>query len=363
MFFQTGIDKGSFKEKRVNLLVFPLTRFYKKIYFSINSKKVYVYPSHRCFIRKLPEEITSLKEARKFIEEEYAYLKENAFWEIWWKGKQGKVIFVEFEGIKRDGILEPEPFCLLRAFLSQGLKEGELWDFGKSKITYIKIKNEDIDFMMVFLGEKALEEVRDFVNERVWESPVLLSGGMSRDEKVLYIFRDREVKRVKEVPPEEVSAFVGALYGIYARWLPSVFASSKYNETFLKRSIFLSSISLALLITSYLGIYFSSEHFIKKFKKEQIEIFQKTFPQTKAIAPILQTQSFIKSLKENKFFKKLADFLENLPSSAELLSLNYREERLVVKVQCKKGVCDDLPGKIISLKNLPDGTEILEIEF
>jgi hypothetical protein len=361
VFFQTGIDQAATGIKKVSILAFPFFSFYRIVKEKQRGRKIYLVPSHRVLIRNLPSEIKEEKEARKYLEEEIlSFLKgRTILWKIWWEKEKGRVLLAEPEGeLKKNTIWDAEPVALARAFLSLGFKEGEVWDFGKRKITQVKIEKGCIlDFKAFF------EEIPSEASIPAG-LPVLLSGGRSYSKEVLELFKEAEVKRIPFISAEKVSAFGAALWGVVGKELPSLSSTfAEYDPKTLTKFSIALSISLGFTLLAWGGIKLGTPLITKKLKLKQKEIFKQVYPNTPVVSPLTQIKIMIKEFETPGFYDFFAKILKSLPKEAKLLSIDYDGISFKVKVEAKEEVAKDLPGKISSVKKLPGGSEIIELEL
>ncbi len=361
MFFQTGIDRGSTGTKKICILAFPPFSYYRLVGESEKGKHIYVIPSHRVLLKSLPKDLKDTASARKYIEEEFLSLLKGreVLWKIWWNEGSFKALFAEPEGrLPKGAFWDAEPVALTRAFLSLGLKDGEVWDFGKKKITQVEIKKGRLHFFRVFW-----EIPKDVVSSEK-KIPVLLCGGGSQTEEVIKLFKEIKLYRIKNVSPEKVTAFGAALWGVLGRGLP-VFHSSTWEippQTAKKLSTTLI-FSIVLMCSVWSSFKFLTPKMIQKFQIKEKKIFKKFYPNTPVVSPLTQVEAMVETIEHLEFYKILKDLLSKLPKNVKIYSLNYDGVKIKIKIEVQENDLKSLPGQITSVKKLPGGTEIVEIVF
>ncbi len=361
MFFQTGIDSGTTGVKKVCVFASPILSFYRLAGEKERGKRIYVIPSHRVLLKKLPQEIKDTSLARKYVESEVLSLLKgrSIIWKLWCEEDGWRVLLAEPEGkLPRGALWDAEPVALTRAFLTTGLKEGEVWDFGEKKTTRVIIKKGRLSFFQVFFETFP----QDASPEK--DSWILLSGGKSKKKEVLEFFKNTSLKHIEKVPPEKISAFGAALWGVVGRTLPA-FHSSLWElspETIKKLSIFLLT-SLALTTLSWGSIKFLTPKIKKKLQIKEREIFKEVYHQTPVVSPLLQVKTMIEEEKKTNFYTLLKKALSSIPKQAKLFSINYDGINLSVKIEVSEELSKEISGNVSSVKKLPGGTEILELIF
>ncbi len=300
MIFQTGIDQGASGTKRVTLLVFPLFSYYRLISFSSSrGRKIHLIPSHRVLLRNLPEEITRMEEAERYTKEEILSLLKgrDILWKLWWEGGKARVLVAEPEGkLKKGAFWDAEPVALARAFLTTGLKSGEIVDFGRRKVTLVRIRGGRLSGFRCLLNGHREFDLGDS------SGPVLVSGGGSLSPEVEKFLTGREIKRISAVSPEKVSAFGAALWGVLGRDLPAF--HSYFLELDPEKVRRLSRAMLAGLVLSSLiwgGLKFWVPRMHRELKARERALFRKYYPGTPAVAPLKQLKAMIEEAKRPDF--------------------------------------------------------------
>ncbi len=361
MFFQTGIDRGASGTKRVTLLVFPFSSYYRVLSSSPRGRKIYLIPSHRVLLRTLPREITRPREAETYFREEILSLLKDreVLWHLWWEEGRARVLVAEPEGkLEKGAFWDAEPVALGRAFLSTGLESGILVDFGQRKVTLVKIEQGRLAGFRCFLGEVPESEWRGVAG------PFVLSGGGSLSTEVQNLFAGKNPTRVSAVPPEKVSAFGAALWGVIGRDLPSF--QAYLPELDPERVRRLSGILLTGLLLSFLlwgGLKFWVPAIHRELKACQKALFLQRYPGVPAVAPLRQVKTMIEEARRPNFQVLLSRALEGLPAGTKILSLVFEEGRLRIKVEVPEGRAGNLPGRLIEIKKIPGNTEIVTLEF
>ncbi len=362
--FQTGIDPGTTGIKKVCSFVLPLFQYYKIFGEKEKGRSVFIIPSHKVLLKKLPENIKDEKEAKRFLREEIlGYLKGKFLWKIWWEKGKGKVIIVETEReLKKNEVWDAEPLALTRVLFAERIYTGDIFDLGKSKITWLKIKDKRIEKFRVFMDyEEFFEDVKSFS----FEKEILLCGGKSRDKKIVEKLQEvvgKEAKIISVVSPEKASAFGGSVLEVLGKSLP-VFSEkiSTSPEMYIKLS-FALGICVIFTGTALITLDVFSSGILKKLKLQEKKLFNSAFPGTRAVAPLKQLKVMM-SNEENSFYKTFAEFLKQKPPETKIIELDYEAGILKVKLEVPGGKKSGFPGKVISIKNLPDGSEIVELEF
>lgn len=362
MIFQTGIDLGSSGTKRVTLLVFPLFSYYRLLSSSSSrGRKIYLIPSHRVLLRYLPKEITRPEEARSYLQEEILSLLKDreVLWKLWWEEGRARVLVAEPEGkLEKGAFWDAEPVALARAFLATGLKNGELVDFGRRKVTLVRIRKGRLAGFQCFLnGHREL----DFEDS---SGPFVLSGGGSLSPEVEKFFAGKEIKRVSAVSPEKVSAFGAALWGVFGRDLPAF--HSYFLEVDPEKVRRLSVALLAGLAFSSLlwgGLKFWVPKMHRELKAGERALFSKYYPGTPVVAPLKQLKTMIEEARRPDFQTLLKEALEGLPKETKIIDLTFEEGVLKIKVEIPEDKAGELPGRLSAVKKIPGGTEIVTLEF
>jgi hypothetical protein len=363
-FFQTGIDPGTTGIKKVSSFVLPFFQYYKITGEKERGRLIFLVPSHKVLFKKLPKEVKDEKEAKRFLHEEIlGYIKTKVFWKIWWEKEEGKVIIAEIDKeLKKNAIWDVEPFALARILLAEGIETGDIVDLGNSKITWIKIKNRKIERFRVFMDyEEFFEEAKGIS----FEKKILLSGGKSRDRELVKKFEEtlgKKVRITKLISPEKASAFGASLLGVLGKSLPVFSEETSYSpETYIKLS-FVLGICLIFTGTAILTLDTFSSQVLKKIKLEEKKLFKSAFPGIRPVAPLKQLKVMLNT-KKTGFYKIFADFLKQIPERVKIIEIDYEAGVLRAKLEVSQREKPEFPGKVISVKNLPGGTEIVEIEF
>ena len=361
MIFQTGIDQGASGIKRVTLLVFPLLSYYRLLSSSPRGRKIYLIPSHRVLLKNLPPEITRQEEAESYLREEIlSLLKDrNILWKLWWEEGRARVLVAEPEGeLEKGAFWEAEPVALTRAFLSTGLTDGAIVDFGLRKVTLVRVRGGRLASCRCFLNGQ-----REFDFGEV-PSPLVLSGGGSLSPEVEKLFAGKEIKRIPEVSPEKVSAFGAALFGILGRDLPAF--QSYFLEIDPEKARKITGLLLAGLVFSSL-IWGSLKFWVpvlhRELKARERALFHRYYPGTPVVAPLKQLKALIEEARKPQFQHLFKEALEGLPQGTKILSLTFEEGKLKIKVEIPEEKTRELPGKLAAIKKIPGGTEIATLEF
>ncbi len=361
MIFQTGIDQGASGTKRVTLLVFPFLSYYRVLSSSPRGRRIYLIPSHRVLLRNLPPEITRPEEAERYLQEEIlSFLKDrHILWKLWWEEGRARVLVAEPEERLEKGVFwDAEPVALVRAFLTTGLRNGTIVDFGRRKVTLVRVREGRLAGFRCFLnGQREFEEGDS-------SGPLVVSGGGSLSPEVEKFFTGREIKRVPAVPPEKVSAFGAALWGVLGRNLPTF--HSYFLEIEPEKARRISGILLTGLILSSLlwgGLKFWVPVIHRQLKARERALFHKYYPGTPVVAPLKQLRVLVEEAREPGFQSLLKQALEGLPKEARIMALTFEEGRLRIKAEIPEEKAGELPGRLCEVKKLPGGTEIVTLEF
>ena len=364
MFFQTGIDKGSSGIKKVTLFVLPFVSYYRIVSPFFSGKQIYVIPSHQVLLKTLPKEITNIEEAKKYVKEEIlSFIKgREVLWKIWWEKDRAKVLLAEPEGkIKKGFFWDAEPIALARAFLTTGLENGTILDFGQTKTTLVSIKNRHIQSFRCFLN--GLEEFDKKFDLETYQGPFVLSGGNSLSPKIREYFKEKEVKRIKGVSPEKVSAFGAALWGVIGRHFPSFYSYFGIDS---KKAIQIEKLLLggiALCSVCWLGLKLGVPKLQQKIILQEKALFKQYYPEIPPVSPLKQVKIMIKEYSSPKFEHLLKNALENLPSQARILEIIFKDNVLKLKLELPEDKAKNLPGKLSEMKKLPGGSVIIVLEF
>ncbi|HFC98618.1 MAG TPA: hypothetical protein ENJ40_09240 [Thermosulfurimonas dismutans] len=361
MIIQTGIDQGASGTKRVTLLVFPLLSYYRILASSPRGRKIYLIPSHRVLLRNLPQEITRPEEAENYLQEEIlSFLKErDILWKLWWEEGRARVLVAEPEGrLEKGAFWDAEPVALVRAFLTTGLRNGTLVDFGRRKVTLVRVREGKLAGFRCFLnGYRGLEGEDS-------SGPLVVSGGGSLSPEVEGFLAGKEIKRVPAVPPEKVSAFGAALWGVLGRNLPTFHSYFLEIEPEKVRRIS-GTLLVGLVLSSLLwgGLKFWVPMIHRELKARERALFRKYYPGTPVVAPLKQLKAMIEEAKRPDFQSLLKQALEGLPKEARIMVLTFEEGKLRIKAEIPEKKAGDLPGRLSEVKKIPGGTEIVTLEF
>ncbi len=361
MFFQTGIDFGTSSTKKISVFTVPFTSFYYLTGETEKGRKIYLIPSHKVLLKRLPKDVKDGVSAKRYLDSEILpILKEKkVIWKLWNEEGMWRVIIAEQpRKLPKGAIWDAEPLALTRAFLSSGFESGEVWDFGKKKTTRVIIKNKKISWFQVFF-----ETLPENVSIQK-EVKVLLSGGLSLKKEITEYFRGMNEIRLKGISPEKTSAFGAALWGIVGKHLPAFHSTLwELDQEVLKKLSVLLLGSLSLATVSWIGIKLFTPYLEKKLQIKETEVFRKVYHEPPVVSPLLQVKSMIEERKKENFYKLFKRILLNIPDKAKLISINYDGNELNVKVEVPEEVSKELSGNVSSVKKLPDGTEIVEITF
>ncbi|OAQ19886.1 hypothetical protein [Thermosulfurimonas dismutans] len=362
MIFQTGIDQGASGTKRVTLLVFPWLSYYRFVSSSSSrGRKIYLISSHRVLLRNLPEEITYPEEARSYLEEEILSLLKGReiLWKLWWEKGRARVLVAEPEGkLEKGAFWDAEPVALARAFLATGLKNGEIVDFGRRKVTLVRVREGRLSGFRCFLNGHLELDFEDS------SGPFVLSGGGSLSPEVEKFFAGRETKRVPAVSPEKVSAFGAALWGVLGCDLPAF--HSYFLEVDPEKVRRISRAMLAGLVLSFLlwgGLRLWVPRMHRELKAQERVLFRKYYPGTPVVAPLKQLRAMIEEAKRPDFQSLLKEALEGLPKESKIMALTFEEGKLKIKTEIPEEKAGELPGRLTEVKKIPGGTEIVTLEF
>jgi len=354
--FYTGIDVGSSQKKVVSVFSVPWLRYYKILGDKEKGKKIRVVPSQRVLIKTLPSNVREEAIENYLDRELLRYVRDRKVLWLPLKGKDStRICIVDITGFEKLEDFEAEPIALARLFLAEGYKTGEVWDIGASKVTIVYVKDGFIT------GAKVLTEFPKEISSN--SKVVMLTGGGALNPEVKKLFKAEKVVLPKLVSPEKASACGAALCHTVGKWLPSFV---KKVEVYTPEVLMLHCklMFLGILAGSF-GLVFlevATPYMLKHYQKLEVELFKKKFPEIPAVAPLTQVKAMISS-RSDRFYELLNQALRNLPDRVKLLGIYYDDTGLRVKVEVPSGIEFNWKGKVVSLKKLPDGTQIVEVGF
>jgi len=346
-------------------------------------RRVYVIPSHMCYVRREETDIRDLYDLKRALSLEIEEKFGEVLWDVRMKGgKYCLAVVSGFEPPEDSFALDPEVFSLARVAKALGREDCYVLDIGSRKTTLVRVEGGELSSYRVvlkgtdYLKERVPEAVlkeEGLKNERVREAfgeilsslgreitdkPVLLSGGGSRLRGIEDLFK--EGFRNELVPPELNSAFGAALKFIYEDCSPT-FREEELSDRDLRRVSLLLGLSLVLFAISSFGPKYLEKGFMDRMRAVEKEEFRKRFPQKPAVAVRDQVKSM--SLTEpNPLTLRLVKLSEKLTEGMKVYRIEFEKGVLKVVGETKdRNIISQIGAK--KVRETPEGAFEFEVEI
>jgi hypothetical protein len=351
------IFTGVYKNKKISISKKPFSKEWS-IAEKEGRNKIYVIPAENLifFYEKTSiRKVSELREYYKFVlEEKYG----NINFDVHLENDTVYVLAYKNFDVKDYYALDGEIFSLLRIYNLLSEDDGYCINFEKEKLTFVSVKNKNIDAYRVILEKDA-----DIVNNPDWlkenlpeleNKPVLIVGDSRNINKLKEFFKDYRLIENPYCLNDLAVAFGGALKGILKDNRLSFRKTTLSEEDKTKfKNLFL--ISIASYLVSYFLIEKVSENKLKEIKNLQRQEFKKAFPDVPVVSPYMQIKSMVKLGSNFDLSKKLAEI--NLPKDTKIYSIEFYDGKLIMK-----GESSQPPENTKSVKKLPNGSFEFEIE-
>ncbi|MCX7760982.1 MAG: hypothetical protein N2Z81_07300 [Hydrogenothermaceae bacterium] len=260
--------------------------------------------------------------------------------------------------------LDGEVFSLKRFFIEfTGKSDGYVIDIDEDKVTFIDIKERNIDLYRVIKidPETLIEDSSIFLSQipAIDKLKTVMFCGKHRNFTKIFNFLKSNINVENYfIPtvckPEEVAAYGAALKGFlegdYLSFSDNFLSS---EESKLLQQLIVLTVGFYLIFYIFTGYIMDS--MMKSIKRDQIVLFKKAFPDQPIVSVYDQVKSTIKpsaSFKLSKLFLSV-----NLPKNAKIYKIEYINGVLTVK-----GESDEPPEVAKSIKKTPLGKFEFEVE-
>jgi len=373
----TGIDRSKWFSVSYSLL--------KKTWNPVNKqgRKIYVIPSHKCFIKKERTEIKKTSELKEYLRYEVAQFG-KVLWDFSLKDGYYYLVLVKDFNLPRDYYaLDCEIFSLARIAKVLGKEDLKILDIGRKKTTFVKVSKGELDFYRVvlkgvgYISEvlsknlglsfeeseriKKEEGLENKVIKRVFEEilenlgvelsgEVLLSGGGAK-LKGIENFVERPIFN-DYCAPELNSAFGASLKFIYKDESPN-FRKEEISEKERKALTLLLGISSVIFLGYLLLKEPLKKEIIKTLNQKKKELFSQKFPDIPPVLVDQQLKSMVKT-KKDTVLVNLNKAFTALPGGAKIYRIEYTNGVLKVVGEGSEDVVKRLKPE--SVRKTPNGT-------
>lgn len=351
------IFTGIYKNKKISILKKP---FGKEWFITEKESrsKIYVIPAENLIFFYEKTNIHKLSELREYykliLEEKYGSIN----FDVYLEGNTAYVLGYKNFDVKDFYVLDGEIFSLLRVYNLLSEEDGYCINFEKEKLTFVSVKNKNIDAYRVIL-EKDIDIINnpDWLKEnlpKLENKPILIVGESGNINKLKELFKDYRLIENPYCTDDLAVAFGGALKGILKDKRLSFRKTALTEEDKVKlKNLFL--ISVASYLASYFFIEKISENKLREIRNLQRQEFKKAFPDVPVVSPYMQVKSMVKLESDFNLSKKLAQI--DLPKDAKIYIVEFYDGKLNVK-----GESSQPPENTKSVKKLPNGNFEFEIE-
>lgn len=319
-----------------------------------SSKVIYVIEADKSLYIKENTDLRNINEIKNYYE---IVLKEKfgeeIIYDIHYQNGTVEILIVKDFNINQNFyMIDNEILSLERVFKFLTDEDGYIFNLEKEKITFISIKNKEVEFYRVLNCD--LEDIFNQIPKLNSSKAVLLAGNHKIDE-FKSLLKDFKLIRNPYCDEGKTVAFGGALKGILNDRKLS-FIKSQLSEKEIKQYIKIGTLILGLYFGAYIFMDKVFENNIKELKKLQTVEFKKYFPDIPVVSPYMQVKSMASTDINFYLSEKLSKI--NLPKNSKIYSVEYFEGILTIK-----GESSEPPQLAKSIKKTPFGNFEFEIEI
>ncbi len=318
-----------------------------------SSKVVYVVPADKSLYIKETTELQNISEIKNYydlvLKEKFT---ENIIYDIYFKKPVVEILVLkDFSLNPSYYMLDSEILSLQRVFNFLTDEDGYVFNIEKDKITFLSIKNKEIDVYRVLRCD--LDEVLNQIPPLEKGKFVLLSGDYRLNEFKTFL-TDFKILQNPYCDESKTVAFGGSLKGILNDRRLS-FVKERLTQKEVKDYLKLAVIVLGLYLGSFLFMDKIFKDKINQIKALQSAEFKKYFPDVPVVSPYMQVKSMASTDTNFDLSEKLSKI--NLPKNSKIYSVEYYDGILYLK-----GESSEPPQVAKSVKKTPSGNFEFEIE-
>lgn len=318
-----------------------------------SSKIVFVVPAENSFYMREFTELKNLNDIKNYydllLKEKFG---ENILYDIYFKDGKVEILVLKDTDTKSGYcMVDSEILSLQRVFNFLTDEDGYVFNLEKEKITFLSIKNKEIEIYRVLNCD--VEEIFQQLPKLEPKKSVLLSGNFKIQEFKEFL-KDFNILKNPYCDESKTVAFGGALKGLLNDKKLS-FVKGDLTEKELREYLKV----VFLVVGLYLVIFLFMDKFMKEkinqIKNLQTTEFKKYFPDTPTVSPYLQVKSMATSDVHFDLSEKLSKV--SLPKGSKIYFVEYFDGVLTVK-----GEASEPPQVAKSIKKTPSGNFEFEIE-